>query len=115
MQLTDCECTEPGWCERHQRFKSPMLFRACERLPALFALWEQGDTSEQKLLSTERLKSPCRHRGEQSRMIECPGCRGAVRLKVFACAIHGECVLAGNVDPYATCVTCLEYSREEQI
>jgi hypothetical protein len=113
MQITDCECTEAGWCERHQCNKSPMLFRACKRIPSLFALWEQGDTPAQKKRWPERIKMPCRHKGKQLRTAECPGCRGTVRVKVFDCAIHDECILAGDANGQAVCMTCPDYSRAE--
>jgi hypothetical protein len=41
-------------------------------------------------------RGPCAHLGEQAGERTCPGCRGAVRLKVFACAHpeHGQTTLA---------------------
>jgi hypothetical protein len=39
----------------------------------------------------------------------CPSCRGAVRLKVFACALHGECTIARSLTGVACCATCPDY------
>lgn len=44
--------------------------------------------------------STCIHLGAPIREQRCEGCKGEVRLKVFACAVHGECTfgkLAGVV------------------
>jgi len=39
---TACSCTKPGWCSRHECYKSEMLHGLCQRHAALFAAWEQG-------------------------------------------------------------------------
>jgi hypothetical protein len=36
----------------------------------------------------------CVHRGDELRRVECKPCGGKTQLKVFACAIHGECALS---------------------
>lgn len=38
-------------------------------------------------------RGPCIHRGGELRQQESATCRGNVRVKVFACALHGECTL----------------------
>ncbi len=49
-------------------------------------------------------RGPCRHLGAQVGLRPCAGCRGAVQVKVFACADprHGETTLAG-------CAVCLDF------
>jgi hypothetical protein len=42
MNLTDCTCTGPGWCERHVCQKSDTLFHLCQHNRALFMTWETG-------------------------------------------------------------------------
>ncbi len=42
MHLTDCECTEPGWCERHECNKSWRLHQMCRRSRSYFQAWEEG-------------------------------------------------------------------------
>jgi|AGTN01.2.fsa_nt_gi hypothetical protein len=56
-----------------------------------------------------RAPAGCVHRGEQLRLQECPTCCGSVRVKVFACAIHGECVIEKNGLGLARCWTCPEF------
>lgn len=35
-----CQCTEPGWCERHQRRKTPHLFQLCQTQEKYRRLWD---------------------------------------------------------------------------
>lgn len=49
---------------------------------------------------------PCRHRGPAIEERACPSCRGAVRLKVFACAVHGRCLPIRSVPGLACCAVC---------
>lgn len=51
----------------------------------------------------------CRHRGSESRRVECPTCSGTVRIKVFACSLKGECTLGQPVDGIPCCATCEEF------
>lgn len=57
---------------------------------------------------------PCKHLGEFKRKQECLTCQGNVQVKVFSCAIHGECTL-GKVLPGIKCCSlggtdaCTEY------
>jgi len=45
----------------------------------------------------------CLHRGEVVRSERCSTCRGNVLVKVFACAIHGQCQLSGRVAGVKVC------------
>lgn len=49
---------------------------------------------------------PCRQLGEQAGLRPCAGCRGAVKVKVYACADprHGETTLA-------ECAVCPDYEQ----
>ena len=49
--------------------------------------------------------SLCSHRGESTRVVECKACKGTVKLKVFACDVHGECTLKKNVGLHV-CLGC---------
>lgn len=40
--MTGCECTKPGFCERHQSEKDERRLKICQTNPGIFALWEQG-------------------------------------------------------------------------
>ena len=41
-KVTDCECTEPGFCPRHQCEKNGHFHSLCRSRPDYFALWEAG-------------------------------------------------------------------------
>lgn len=48
----------------------------------------------------------CRHRGDVRRHQLCPSCRGAVKVKVFTCGVHGECSLVKQLDQVQVCAGC---------
>lgn len=48
----------------------------------------------------------CPHRGEEVRTETCPSCRGAVQVKVFACAKNGECTIAKSIPGVHVCDGC---------
>lgn len=108
MRVTDCECEEAGWCERHKCHKSEWLYANCRRNENSFALWEQGRGSGQR----SRTFSPCQHLGQVVRFEECTGCRGQVRIKVFRCSLHEECVLAASIEKLQSCSCCKDYSAQ---
>lgn len=54
-------------------------------------------------------RTECIHRGEQTRRIECPSCRGQVQVKAFSCEVFGECVLGKKLPDIACCGTCKRY------
>jgi len=111
MKVTDCTCTGPGWCERHQCDKRRDLFECCQRLPAHFAAWERGEMRFlcRKSPDQPERKSPCRHLGEERRQSACQTCRGSVRIKVFECEQLGECVLGRAVEDLTSCLICSQY------
>jgi hypothetical protein len=111
MQVTECECVAPGWCERHQCHKSPMWFKACQRLRPLFALWENGRGPGQNKHSKPRDTTSCRHRGERMQTVKCPSCRGDVQLKVYRCDLHIQCTLARSIQDTACCGLCDDYDE----
>ena len=47
--------------------------------------------------------SPCVHLGEEVRRVGCGSCRGKVELKVFRCAVHGECTLGKRAPEVKGC------------
>jgi len=48
----------------------------------------------------------CRHRGSATgAAVLCPSCHGTVSLKLFACALFGNCTLARQAT-VACCATC---------
>lgn len=50
---------------------------------------------------------PCGRLGAPTgRTVECPSCSGRVRLKTFACGLHGECTLGKAAPGVACCQGC---------
>lgn len=54
---------------------------------------------------------PCTHIGDTLRTVDCPTCSGRVKVKVFACSVHGECTLGKSVDGVACCLGCKDHSE----
>lgn len=50
--------------------------------------------------------SLCIHRGGQLRQEKCQTCQGEVRVKVFSCALHGECTLSNKLPNVRFCGAC---------
>lgn len=49
----------------------------------------------------------CLHRGVAARLESCASCGWKmVQIKIFACAIHGECQLAVKIAGIRSCVGC---------
>jgi hypothetical protein len=111
MKVTGCECVVPGWCERHQCFKSLQLFRFCQMHRGTFQLWEQGRGPGQG--SSQRRwplrTAACVHRGAPLGEQPCPTCRGAIRLNVFSCPLYGPCTIGRPLAGWACCATCADY------
>ncbi len=56
-------------------------------------------------------ENPCRHLGaDTGGTVPCPSCRGTVRVKLFACGVHGTCTAAKSVAGHACCHTCPDYA-----
>ena len=56
-----------------------------------------------------RQRSQCVSLGAEQRQQECSTCCGNVRIKVFACAVHGECQAAPSLEGIADCWGCRDY------
>jgi hypothetical protein len=56
--LTACECTEPGWCERHKCQKTPAWYLLCRRQEAYYQLWEQGQGPCLNLIAEQNQPPP---------------------------------------------------------
>jgi hypothetical protein len=73
------------------------------------ALWDRQVVP----LPASPRRAACRHRGGGLRQEVCPSCRGHVRLKVLACALHGECTVGRPLPGLACCATCPDYDPGE--
>ena len=56
----------------------------------------------------QKLKNiDCIHRDLTSHRREtCPTCKGTVQVKIFACAVFGECTIQKKIGEIATCAGC---------
>lgn len=109
MKVTPCECTKPGWCERHQCEKSRHFYELCRRRQDYFEQFENGQSILQQVKRRFQPRELCQHRGEAVDEVECPSCRGTVKLKVFDCARHERCTLAKPIDGIGCCSNCTEF------
>ena len=126
MRLTTCECTQEGWCERHQCQKSRGEFLLCQRSQDAFQQWGTGTGIGQpnpKVPQLEVLKTPCLHRSSEStREIRCQLCGSRHKLvPVHGCKLFGECTqfptgakdAEGNDIPF--CLRCQAYSPNQTL
>jgi len=111
MKVTECTCTGPGWCVRHQCQKSDLLYIHCQRRPDFFAAWEAGQLRELcgRHGESQRQASVCVHLGPERRRERCPTCRGHVEIKIFECALFQECVRGPSIAGLATCLICTSF------
>jgi hypothetical protein len=55
-------------------------------------------------------ESPCVHRGDSTRTVECTSCRGRVKVKVFPCALHEEVTIKKRAGELKTCLGCVDHA-----
>lgn len=54
--------------------------------------------------------APCSLLGEATgETVECPTCKGSVKLKLFACECHGRCTLEKSLESVTCCRSCVDY------
>ena len=51
---------------------------------------------------------PCEHRGDVLRSEPCKSCCGNVQVKVYECAVHGECQMGSRLVGVRSCAGCLD-------
>lgn len=56
----------------------------------------------------------CRHLGEQAGEVQCGKCGNGVRLKMYACAVHGKCTLGKKLDGVMCCATCPQWEPPDR-
>src|SRR5262245_12753002 len=91
MKPRPCRCNRPD-CHLCQLFHHDRRYRA---------LWSDAPSQGHAVMS-------CSHLGPKIREKPCETCLGTIRLKVFACSLHGECTLA-------QCNTCADHRPKPQI
>lgn len=85
----------------------------CRSKPGYFEMFLQDIERANKLTHEPRDPAACIHRGESTGTQECPTCSGTVKLKVFTCAIHGECTIQKRIEGVACC-PCDDYENTTQ-
>lgn len=53
----------------------------------------------------------CLYQAAETRRQACESCGGNMQIKIFACAVHGECTLGQPLDGIACCATCADFSK----
>ena len=109
--LTNCECSAPGYCARHRCEKNRFRFEMCRRSIGWFDAWERGRGPGQQssIQPPPQNRANCRHLQQENRLELCPTCRGTVHIKVFACAVHGECTTIAILPAIIGCDKCNDY------
>jgi hypothetical protein len=79
-----------------------------ETEPRYRALWDG-----QSAVPAATAKAACRHRGLSLRTQPCPSCGGHVHVKIFACALHGECTVAKLLPGSACCQICPDFAASD--
>jgi hypothetical protein len=113
MHVTECQCSEPGWCDRHQCHKTDWMLEMCRRHQATFDLWERHQGPGQLTTLSRLAANPCVHIREVVRVVDCLGCSGNVLVKVYACELHGECTIGKQANNAACCAMCTDYRPGE--
>jgi hypothetical protein len=67
-----------------------------------------GETDVQDK-AQDKVKAPCKFRGEPIRLVICQSCASKPRIKTFACELFQECTIGKEVAPLACCATCKKY------
>lgn len=52
----------------------------------------------------------CRHRRGDAKLVPCQGCQGNVQVKVYDCAIHGECSTSARAK-VQLCQDCGQFQK----
>ena len=101
-----CLCEQPGFCPVFERDMSPRQHQIC-----------RGEVLTPKQCEAYRAhwralaRGPCAHLGEEVRREQCQSCCGKVLLKIYACAVHGECTPQMPLAGVACCGGCTDYAR----
>ena len=113
---TECQCSGPGYCSLMQREMGNARWNECKNKPHYFEMFlsEVGRKRASPKPARPPL-GPCVHLGKENGRIECPACRGTVKIKTFACDVHGKCTLGKSLDDVACCVGCDEFSPNQDV
>jgi len=86
----------------------PPQSRAAFGLPPLTTEQQQRITVGESLSQPQR--GLCRHLGSEVRQQQCQSCSGNVRMRVFACDLHGECQPTPRLPGVRACNACSDFA-----
>lgn len=98
-----CECKEPGYCPRYAKVQGTRAHQICR---GLVLTPEKCEAYRQNWARMASLQ--CVNLQNEMRRQECPSCNGNVQIKVFGCAVHGECTIGKPLEGVACC-PCDDY------
>jgi len=77
-------------------------------LDRIWSECKKGETKQQiaERKALEAARRECVHRGDQIGEQLCESCSGTVRVKVFSCALHGECARSERLEHVKSCAFC---------
>lgn len=64
-------------------------------------------------MDEREIRPRCVHRGPEAAAVQCPSCRGTVRVKVFQCKMYGLCTIV-KASKYMHCSAPCPDRLEEQ-
>lgn len=85
--ITEIDTESAGWARLLEKYPIP------PRLPLM-----------------KRCRGVCGFKGEQVGQATCRSCCGNVQLKVFACSVHGRCVVGEADDETQNCQCCESFA-----
>lgn len=95
-----CVCPNAGWCDRYRRHMLGHAHTICQGAPAFESLRDgylarlAAEAEAQRCGQSTTRDRACVHLGPLTgRTRDCTSCKGRVREKLYACAVHGECSL----------------------
>lgn len=95
--MTDCQCTGPGWCERHKLQKSAHMVHLCQTRQNYLQAWEEGRGPGQ-LKSTGEPRKDTTPPGPGTRLARLLGCGGLVGKYRLTMNAWGVDVCAEQID-----------------
>lgn len=115
--MTACACQPaefPFRCDRHDCEKVEHWHHLCQTREDYFQLWEQGRGPGQNIQQqAQPAFMTCQHRGPELRRELCPSCNGHVELKVYTCAVRGECTIGKPFNSIPCCFGCRSHAAPD--
>lgn len=104
--MPTCKCPEPALCTRLKwHFSTRQLIDQLNSRPKMRAFFEARAEGHSLVVHVPRPQ--CKYLGSATgNTPQCLSCQGTVRIKTFACAVHGECTTHKPITNVACCMSC---------